>query len=79
MLEGSALLIPRGAHVGLVLGYDIGIILRLTDNELLGTTLGVADVITLKLGEGTELGSLDGSLDGSNDGIPEGSLLAQSL
>ena len=79
MLEGSALGIPLGTPVGLVLGYDIGIILRLTDNEILGTIIVAADVITLKLVEGTELGSLDGSLDGSNDGIPEGSLLAQSL
>jgi len=46
---------------------------------LLGSALGAADRITLRLGEGTELGSLGVSFDCSNDGIPEGLLLGDIL
>ena len=42
---------------------------------MLGSTLGVADRITLGLDEGTELGSPYGSFDSSNEGKPEGSWL----
>ena len=45
------------------------------DGELLSSTLGAADGITLGLDEGTELGSPDCSFDNSNEGKPEGSLL----
>ena len=47
----------------------------LFDGKVLGTTLGVADGITLEIDEVTELGYSDGSSDGSNEGKPEGSLL----
>ena len=40
--------------------------LGLFDGKLLGTTLVVADGITLGIDEGTELSSSDGSSDGSN-------------
>ena len=43
------------------------IILSSYDGEVLGTTLRVADGITLRLDEGTELGSSDGSSDGYNE------------
>ena len=39
---------------------------------MLGTTIGILDVITLVLDVGTKLGFLYGSLDGSNDGKLEG-------
>ena len=42
---------------------------------MLGTTLVVADGITLGIDEVTELGSSYGSPDGSNEFKPEGSLL----
>ena len=62
-----------------MIGSDGGIILGSTDGGLLGYELGTSDGITLKLGEETELSSLDGCFDGSNDGIPEDPLLEDSL
>ena len=56
-----------------MLGYGVSIILGSTDDELLGTTLGIAYGITLVLGEGSYLGYPYGSFNISNDGIPVGS------
>ena len=53
-------------------GKDISTILGSTDGDVFGGALGADDGITLGLGEGTELYSLDGSFDGSNDDIPVG-------
>ena len=62
MLEGSALGIPLSTPVGLVLGSDNDIILGFKDNDLLGSILVFPDGITIRLVEGTGLGSLDGLL-----------------
>ena len=78
MLEGSALGFSLGTPVGLVIGSDGGIILGSTDVGLLGSALVTSDGIKLKLGEDSELSSLDGCFDGSNDGIPEDPLLEDS-
>ena len=58
-----------------ILGTGEGNILNSTDCEVLGSTLGPADVITLRLDEGTELGSSYCSFDGPNEDKLEGSLL----
>ena len=42
---------------------------------MIGSKLGAADVTTLRIDEGSEMGSSDGSFDGSNEGKPEGSLI----
>ena len=47
----------------IVLVFDEGIKLGLFDGKVLGTILGNADGITLRLDVGTELGYLDGSFD----------------
>ena len=60
---------------GFALGTNVGKKLIFFDGKVLGTTLGVADRITLRIYEGTEMGSSDGSSDGFNEGKPEGSLL----
>ena len=49
-----------------VIGSDEGINMGLFDGEVLGTTLGNVDEITLGLDVGTYLGSLDGFFDSSN-------------
>ena len=51
---------------GFELGTNVGKKLGFFDGKVLGTTLGVADEITLGIDEGTELVSSDGSYDGSN-------------
>ena len=45
----------------------------------IGYTLGAADVITLGLDEGTELGSPYGYFGSSNEVKPDGSLLGEWL
>ena len=62
-----------------MLGSDNGIILVSIDDKLLGSTLGAAHRITLRLDEGTELGSPYGSFDGSNEFISEVSFLSESI
>ena len=56
------------------LGTNVGKKLGFFDGKVLGTTLEIADGITLVVYERTELGSLDGSSDGYNEGKPEGLL-----
>ena len=46
---------------------------------MLGPIIEDVDEITLDIGVGTELGSLDGYFDGYNDGNREGLLLGYSL
>ena len=47
--------------------------------EVLGSTLGGAYKVKVKLDDGTELGSLHGYLKGSNYGVPYVSFIGDSL
>ena len=75
ILEGSTLRVSFSTPNGIVIGTGKGIILGFNDVELLGSTLGPADGITLGLDEESELNYPDGSFHGSNEVKPEGSLL----
>ena len=66
ILNGSSLGVPLGSNDVLMLDYDEGIKLVSTDGELLGFTLVINVVYTIRVGEVTELVSFVRSFGGSN-------------
>ena len=73
-----------GSTLGLILGYTDdkaivsyeGMLLGYTDVELLDSTLGLDDGVTLGVDDRYELDYYDVSLYGSNDGKPVGFLIS---